>query len=87
MNEPIVVAVLPHVGFRWRVEDEHNHQVIGIERTKPEAMRLAKDVIKRSEGPGILKVYGIHGQMQSQHSYGIPSARRHPRGDQVQRAS
>jgi len=83
----MILTVLPDTGFRWRVEDENSRQVLGIERTKPDAMRLAKETIKRSEGPGILKVFGIHGQLQSQHSYGIPSARQQSTGDRVQSAS
>ncbi len=72
MADSIVLLVLPAPGFQWRVEDGDSHEILSFHRTKPEALRTAKEILRRSEQPGTLRIHDIHGQFHAEHHYGMP---------------
>ncbi len=76
MGDITVLSILPHARFQWRVEDADSDQVLSIHRTKPEAVRIAKEIIQRSERPGTLRIHGVHGQVCEEHRYGMPREKR-----------
>ncbi len=76
MADSIVLLVLPAPGFQWRVEDGDSHEILSFHRTKPEALRTAKDVMSQSERPGTLRIHDVHGQFREQHRYGMPREKR-----------
>ncbi len=72
MPESTALVIRPHDGFQWRIEDEKSHEVLGVQRTKPEALRFAREIISRSSGPATIKLHDIHGRLHAEHKYRMP---------------